>query len=289
MFSYVSKENKAFLSIDNDHLHAQVHSPELHFEVQARDWEPRWHVNDNELNKTLNKILKQLVETANSLADPVLFHNMTLDKGADHYPKDTKGVDNWTATDSRSLPIEGKVRISKALNKSQIKVTQPIQNLINLNAMLGKPGGGARTVCKKPMLYRLSLRARGDVADWEEILTGDFDTAGKGKSALVAAAYRNLEAEFFSYTEEQVIATFHDFEKFFDSIHLPTLIHNVIAHEFPILDLALTIMQHMAPRVIQCAGFCSRPILTNSSILAGCKHSVALNRVFPVRYDPIKD
>ena len=78
---------------------------------------------------------------------------------------------------------------------------QPLQNLINLNATLGKPSGGARTICKTPMLYRLSLRARVDVADWEELMTGDFDTAGKGKSALLAAAYRSIEAEVYNYTE----------------------------------------------------------------------------------------
>ena len=39
-------------------------------------------------------------------------------------------------------------------------------------------------------------------------MTGDFDTAGKGKSALIAAAYRNFEAEVYSYTEEQVIGGF---------------------------------------------------------------------------------
>ena len=93
-----------------------------------------------------------------------------------------------------------------------------MQNLINLNSMLGKPGGGSRTICKTPMLYRLSLRARGDVADWEELMTGEHDTAGKRKSALIAAANRNLKCEVYAFTKEQVIATFHDFEKFFDSI-----------------------------------------------------------------------
>lgn len=217
---------------------------------------------------------------ASNNKDNVVFDSHMLDSGAAHYPNDTKGSDKWTGIEVRSLPIESKIRISRAINSSHIKAVQPLQNLINLNAMLGKPGGGARTICKTPMLYRLPLRARGDVADWEELMTGDFDTSGKGKSALIAAAYRNLKAEVYNFIEEQVIATFHDFEKFFDSIHLPTLIQNAIDQEFPILDLALTIMQQMAPRIIQCAGFCSRPIITNNSILAGCKHSVALTRVF---------
>lgn len=36
-------------------------------------------------------------------------------------------------------------------------------------------------------------------------MTGEFDTSGKGKSALIAAAYRGLEAEVYSYTEEQIV------------------------------------------------------------------------------------
>jgi len=67
----------------------------------------------------------------------------------------------------------------------------------------------------------MSLRARSEVATWEEHMTGKFDTAGTGKSAKIAAAYRNLKAEVFNITEERVIVTFHDFEKFFDTIHLP--------------------------------------------------------------------
>ena len=156
---------------------------------------------------------------------------------------------------------------------------QPVQNLINLNAMLGKPQGGTRTICKTPMLYRIACRSRNEVAEWEEIDTGDFDTSGKGKSALMAAAYRGLEAEIYSYTEEQVIGVFHDFDKFFDTIDLSILIDKAIEHEFPIIDLVMTMLQHMAPRVIQCDGFCSKTIITNTSILAGCKHSVALTRV----------
>jgi len=41
----------------------------------------------------------------------------------------------------------------------------------------------------------------------------------------------------------------------------------------------LTIHQRLAPRIIQCGGFCGAPILINTSIQAGCKHSVALTRL----------
>jgi len=129
------------------------------------------------------------------------------------------------------------------------------------------------------MLYRISLRARNEVANWEHFMTADFDTSGTGQSALVAAAYRGLEAEVYRYTEEQVIGVFHDFDKFFDSIDTTILINKALEVNFPIIDLLMTMLQHTAPRIIQFGGFCSRSIITHTSILAGCKHSIALTRV----------
>jgi len=55
------------------------------------------------------------------------------------------------------------------------------------------------------MLYRITLRSRNNVGQWEDEMTGDYDTAGTGKPALVAAAYRGLQAEIYKYTEEQAI------------------------------------------------------------------------------------
>jgi len=95
----------------------------------------------------------------------------------------------------------------------------------------------------------------------------------------MAAAHRGLEAKIYNYTEEQIIGVFRDFDKFFDTIDLSILMDKAVEHVFPILDLVMTMLPHIAPRVIQWDGFCSRTIITNTSILAGCKHSVALTRV----------
>ncbi len=40
------------------------------------------------------------------------------------------------------------------------------------------------------------------------------------------------------------------------------------------------LLQHVAPRVIQLQGVCSRPVSITRSILAGCKFSVAFTRVY---------
>lgn len=76
--------------------------------------------------------------------------------------------------------------------------------------MLGEPGGGSKVVSKTLMTYRISFRARDEIAEWESYMTGNFDTAGKGKSALIVAAFRVLEARVYGYTEEQAVAAFHD-------------------------------------------------------------------------------
>jgi len=80
-------------------------------------------VDDNELNKTLNKILMQLVETATHVADSTLVDSMLLDQGSEHYAKDIKGIDNWTAIDVWALPIEGNARSSKAVNPCKTSLT----------------------------------------------------------------------------------------------------------------------------------------------------------------------
>lgn len=106
--------------------------------------------------------------------------------------------------------------------------------MLNLHPLLGKPGGGSRTICKTPMLYRHTVRGREQVGQWEDANTGPCDTAGKGKSVLLAAAYRSIKAEVYGQTEDQVIAVCHDCEKFFDTIDMPILIEQALELDFPI-------------------------------------------------------
>jgi len=66
-------------------------------------------------------------------------------------------------------------------------------------------------------------------------------------------------------------------KKIFDTIDIPILIDQAIGH-FPATELSLALQQHLAPRVIQVAGFSAQPIPVFKSILAGCAHSVAMTR-----------
>ena len=118
------------------------------------------------------------------------------------------------------IHVEIKQLIAEALGYSFKKVVQPTQNLTNLQTMLAKPGVGSRSISKTPVLYRLSLRVRHEVPNWETNMTGDFDTAGKGRSALIAAVY--------SYTAEQVIGVSHDMAKIFDTMDISILINKSV-------------------------------------------------------------
>jgi hypothetical protein len=58
------------------------------------------------------------------------------------------------------------------------------------------------------------------------------------------------------------------------------LLQEAVYTKFPPVILAYLIQQHLAPRVIQTGNFCSDPVHVFRSILAGCKSSVALTRVY---------
>ncbi len=67
---------------------------------------------------------------------------------------------------------------------------------------------------------------------------------------------------------------------FFDTIDIEVLLEEAMAADFPPADLCLALQQHLAPRVIQANGFSAKPMTIVKSILAGCKHSVALTRAY---------
>ena len=95
----------------------------------------------------------------------------------------------------------------------------PHQNLLNLHPELGKVGGGFRTIAKTPKLYRLWARTRrAPVAKWEAKLVKPYDKAGKGSSALVAAASRSVIAEIAMKNGHKVCGTFFDLQIFFDTV-----------------------------------------------------------------------
>jgi hypothetical protein len=71
-----------------------------------------------------------------------------------------------------------------------------------MNPCLGKPSGGVRTICKTAMLYRIMCRIDQTIKEWELNNKQDYDSAGKGSSALGSALFRNLYAEVSYWNKE---------------------------------------------------------------------------------------
>jgi len=160
-------------------------------------------------------------------------------------------------------------------------VCLPHQSLISLNSVLGKPGGGVRTISMTPMITSRMLNSVStSVKDWEANVSADckYDTAKKGSNALDAALARNLLSEVAFWLKRAFGAAFNDYHKFFDTIDINILLEQALYSEYPTTSLSLAVQQHLAPRVIQVSGFASKPVNITHSILAGCQQSVPLTR-----------
>ena len=71
---------------------------------------------------------------------------------------------------------------------------------------------------------------------------------------------------------------FNDFHIFFDTVNIPALLDQSMLARYPARDLSLALQMHLAPRVLQLSGYTSDPVNIYNSLLAGCRHSVAMTR-----------
>ena len=122
--------------------------------------------------------------------------------------------------DLKEMPDVVISELADADRISYEKVALPHQSLLSLNPMLGKPAGGARTICKTPTLYRVSNIVSGKVQSWEANISHScpFDRAKKGSSALDAALAQGLEAEVAFWLGQHFCFALNDFHNLFDAI-----------------------------------------------------------------------
>jgi len=282
LYQFIAKWDKQFLNVDWDSKGKHI-SPTGFFESEIKKWASLWAPADQiEQLVRLSAELRDFREHALSSSCPC-FGVTEFDAAIRKYRKDTMGCDLWTATALRALPLCARSAIANAIASSITKIAIPHQFLLSLNALLGKPSGDSRTVCKTPMLYRITTRADKSVRQWEVENAKSFDSAGVGSSALLAALGRNLTAEVAHWLGLFSASIFNDYHKFFDSIDIIKLMCESVYNQFPPRMLCFALMQHLAPRVLQSNGHSSIPITIFKSILAGCSFSVAMTRIYLYR------
>ena len=154
----------------------------------------------------------------------------------------------------------------------------------NLIALLPKPCCALtdlRPIGKTPLVYRMWCVLRSHPAKlWEQSNMPEWDKCKPGSSALDAALNRSLLAEVAHRLGEHSVAVLWDLEKFFDTISTSDLIEAAMELDFPPLPLYLAMLQHLAPRRLQCQGFVSPAILPLQSILPGCLFSIPFVRLY---------
>ena len=250
LFKYISKQDKQFLNVNFAAAGGADRNPTKFLAEQSANWAGFWaplhqDVGMAEQEHThIHVLLAGLRAHAMSMPPDPHITPAKFNQSLKGYHKDTRGSDNWTSTELKALPDFSKSSISDALQLAHHTVVQPHQHLVNLNSCLGKPGNGIRTVCKTPMLYRVSCRLDQSIRDWESNTLQAYDSAKKSSSAALSALSRNFAAEVAMWTGKVSSGVFNDFHIFFDSVDLPTQVN------FPARELATTLQQHLAPRVI---------------------------------------
>ena len=257
LFKFVSRDLKSFLSVSLDDLPGDNGEPDGLLNTEFDAWSGIWGTSkhgDSD-SETLAISIRALRDYALQLPEPFVFDQNSLDKALGTYKKTSKGFDNWLPSELVKLPSPAKAAICDSIQLQGILLVPPVQNLLNLHPLLGKPKG-RRTIVKTPMLYRGLCRSLGGIDSWDEQSKYEHDSAQKGNSALAAALLRNVAAEAYSVLGFSVGAFFNDYEKFFDHIDFNILLTKCIELRTPLNELCLVTMQHLAPRSIQCAGQC---------------------------------
>ena len=110
--------------------------------------------------------------------------------------------------------------LADLLNSIEQKCAWPIQVLINIIVLMGKPQGGVRPIALMPMIYRIWTKIRKPLlVEWEYENRGPWDAAVRGSSALRAAILSAFHDEIAHYNDEYLTKILWDMEKFYDNIN----------------------------------------------------------------------
>ena len=280
LFRYISAEDKQYLSVHwTTHGDIGCSGPEEFLMQQIQFWLKKWYISNTHNHELASELLHFVKYARDNHNSSHVFDEHALDNALKGYAKETKGSDVFTPSTLRLLPVYAKRALANAVQWAINNVVVPHQWLLSLNALLGKPKG-CRTVSKTPVLYRMALRSESDVRQWEIDNAQEYDTATLGNSALYAALTRNIQAEVATLLNKSYAAIFNDYDKFFDTMDVPSLLVAGINHNFPLSWMAFALQQHLAPRVLQACGHTSVSRQICNSILAGCKLSCPFTRVY---------
>jgi hypothetical protein len=105
LFTYINKEDKEFLNVDYTNTPGTDANPEIFLDIHVAAWKPRWcpsPLSQEHLNAAAH--VRAFREISMGNPDLVKTNPQDLKDSIKSYPKETKGVDNFTKTDFKNLP-----------------------------------------------------------------------------------------------------------------------------------------------------------------------------------------
>lgn len=164
-------------------------------------------------------------------------------------------------------------------------LSPPLQTLTNIMATLPKKDRATRTVAIAASLYRLLMELdKEEVKRIESQNAFVNDSATKGASAITASEERAFAAELSQLEGFFSFMLLWDLQEFFDSIDIKTLVAEAARVSFPMLQLALSMIVHRAPRRLKIGAAIGPPTLQmGRSMQACCPRPTDLARVYTPR------
>ena len=279
LFKHISKQDKAYLSVDLSKFAKNTCSPSEAIAEQTKFWNQYWAPPNETLVQDVALEMKKLRDMGFDYITNYEYTAENFLEGLKGYSRESKGVDMWKSNEFKALPIDCIKLHASAVQVSIQKLAWPFQIVVSLQALLGKVNG-VRTITLTSLLYSIWNRSQKQVRLWELEFVGEYDTCKPGSSALIAALGRAARAEICFWIGKQVATILHDFAKFFDTINIPILIKEAKATGYPIVSLIMAMQQHLAPRIIKYYDFVGKPVCVYNSIIAGCGQSVPLTRAY---------
>ncbi len=122
-----------------------------------------------------------------------MFDFDTFLEGIRNYGNKAAGCDHWLMAEWAMMPRAVLGPLYHLLVEVRQAGTWPLQIIINLVALLGKPDGGTRGIGLTPMLVRAHDRGAGKlVGQWQEEMLFEIFKGGARRTPSVLEAKRHL-------------------------------------------------------------------------------------------------
>ena len=163
-----------------------VFEPIKVLDSRAKFWSGFWGTRDVNTNPDWLKVVRLAAQSQHRDCplDPIQLHEVQQ-AIAQSPPRTGVGADLWRVREWHVLPEEAKGMLTEILNQMEQSLIFPVQALLNVIAMMGKPSGGERPICLTTAIYRLYSRIRKtSVSTWEADKAGFWDSAVRNSLPL---------------------------------------------------------------------------------------------------------